>query len=51
MLYTCMLNISQHGSGARVLVLGAERGRYTFSSLVERTRLHQRLAWEAAEHE
>ena len=46
-----MLNISQHGSGARVLILGAERGRYTFSSLVEKTELQQRLAWETSEHE
>ena len=38
-------------AGARALILGTVRGRDTFSSLLERTRLQQRLAWEAAEHE
>ena len=36
-LYTRMIDISLHGSGARVLILGAENGRYV-SRLVWRER-------------
>ena len=41
----CAVNISQHGSGACVLILGVLCGRHTFLSKVVRSR-EQRLAWE-----